>query len=161
MFIGEAPGKQEDRSGRPFAGRAGSVLQDLLISIGLSRKEVFITSIIKCRPPGNRDPKGDEIIACRPFLLRQISLIRPSVIISMGRFSTAVLMDQIGMRTGRISEIHGQTFDAEMPCGSVILIPVYHPAVITHNPRLKEDLIQDFRHVKNVLESERIRDSRI
>lgn len=161
MFIGEAPGEKEDRSGRPFAGRAGTVLQDLLISIGLSRKEVFITSILKCRPPGNRDPRDDEITSCRPYLLRQIALLRPSVIVAMGRFSAAVMMDQFGMRKGRISEIHGNLFRAETPYGSVILFPVYHPAVVTHNPRLRDDLIQDFRQLKNVLDNEGITRGRV
>lgn len=161
MFIGEAPGEKEDRSGRPFAGRAGTVLQDLLISIGLSRKEVFITSILKCRPPGNRDPRDDEITSCRPYLLRQIALLRPSVIVAMGRFSAAVMMDQFGMRKGRISEIHGNLFRAETPYGSVILFPVYHPAVVTHNPRLRDDLIQDFQQLKNVLDNEGITSGRV
>jgi DNA polymerase len=161
MFIGEAPGEKEDRSGRPFAGRAGTVLQDLLISIGLSRKEVFITSILKCRPPGNRDPRDDEITSCRPYLPRQIALLRPSVIVAMGRFSAAVMMDQFGMRKGRISEIHGNLFRAETPYGSVVLFPVYHPAVVTHNPRLRDDLIQDFQQLKNVLDNEGITSGRV
>jgi uracil-DNA glycosylase len=154
MFVGESPGEKEDRSGRPFAGRAGGVLQDLLISIDLSREEVYITSILKCRPPGNRDPRSDEIASCRPYLIRQIALLRPSVIVSMGRFSAAVIMDQFGMRSGRISEIHGHTFRTETPYGSLFLFPVYHPAVVTHNPRLRDDLIRDFRKLKNVLENE-------
>lgn len=156
MFIGEAPGEKEERTGHPFAGRAGAVLQDLLNSIGLSRKEVFITSILKCRPPGNRDPRDDEIASCRPYLLRQIVLLHPSVIVAMGRFSAAVMMDRFGMRTRRISEIHGHALRAETPCGPVILFPVYHPAVVTHNPRLRDDLIQDFRQLKNVLDNEGI-----
>ncbi len=157
MLIGEAPGEKEDHSGRPFAGRAGGVLQDLLISIGLSREEVFITSILKCRPPANRDPRVDEINSCRPYLIRQINLVRPSVIVCMGRFSAAVVMDQFGMRSGRISEIHGHSFRAEMAYGWVILLPVYHPAVVTHNPRLRADLTRDFRQLKNILESEGVR----
>jgi uracil-DNA glycosylase family 4 len=152
MFIGEAPGEKEDRSGHPFAGRAGIVLQDLLGSIGLSRNEVFITSILKCRPPGNRDPKGDEIAPCRPYLHRQIALVQPSVLIPMGRFSAAVILEQFGMSPGRISEIHGRAFRAETSHGSVILFPVYHPAVITHNPPLKSDLVQDFQRLQTVLE---------
>ena len=152
MFIGEAPGEKEDRSGRPFAGRAGIVLQDLLDTIGLSRNEVFITSILKCRPPGNRDPKGDEITSCRPYLHRQIILVQPSVIVPMGRFSAAVILEQFGISPGRISEIHGREIRAETPHCSVILFPVYHPAVITHNPSLKRDLVQDFQQLRTVLE---------
>jgi len=153
MLIGEAPGEKEDRSGRPFAGRAGIVLQDLLESIGLSRKEVFITSILKCRPPKNRDPKKDEIAACRPYLNRQIALLRPSVIVPMGRFSASVILEQFGMIPGRISEIHGHAFRVETPKGSVILFPVYHPAVVTHNPPLKSDLVQDFQRLITVIET--------
>jgi len=152
MFIGEAPGEKEDRSGRPFAGRAGIVLQDLLDTIGLSRNEVFITSILKCRPPGNRDPKGDEITSCRPYLHRQIILVQPSVIVPMGRFSATVILEQFGIRPGRISEIHGREIRAETPHCSIILFPVYHPAVITHNPSLKSDLVQDFQRLRMVLE---------
>lgn len=152
MFIGEAPGEKEDRSGRPFAGRAGKVLQDLLGSIGLSRKDVFITSILKCRPPGNRDPRGDEIASCRPYLHRQIALLRPSVIVPMGRFSAAVTLEQFGMSPGRISEIHGHTFRMETPYGGIILFPVYHPAVVTHNPPLRIELFQDFQRLQTVLE---------
>jgi uracil-DNA glycosylase family 4 len=153
LLVGEAPGESEDRSGRPFAGRAGVILNRLLASIGLSRNEVFITSILKCRPPKNRDPKGDEITACKPYLDRQIALLRPCIIVPMGRFSSAVIMGQFGVAAGRISEIHGQALKVEAPHGPVILFPVYHPAVLTHNPPLRRDLEEDFRRLKEILES--------
>jgi uracil-DNA glycosylase family 4 len=152
LLVGEAPGEKEDRSGRPFAGRAGAILNHLLASIGLSRNDVFITSILKCRPPKNRDPKGDEISACKPYLDRQIALLRPSIIVPMGRFSAAVIMGQFGVPGGRISEIHGKAFRAEAPHGPIILFPVYHPAVVTHNPPLRGDLEADFRRLKEILE---------
>ena len=153
LLVGEAPGKMEDLSGRPFAGRAGAILNRLLASIGLSRNEVFITSILKCRPPDNRDPKQDEIAACKPYLDRQIALLRPSIIVPMGRFSAAVIMGQFGISGGRISEIHGRSFRAEAPHGPVIIFPVYHPAVVTHNPPLRVELEADFRKLKDILES--------
>ena len=153
LLVGEAPGEKEDRSGRPFAGRAGAVLNRLLASIGLSRNDVFITSILKCRPPENRDPKGDEIAACKPFLDRQIALLRPFVIVPMGRFSAGVIMGQFGVPGGRISEIHGTAFRAEAPHGPVVIFPVYHPAVVTHNPPLRRELEADFRKLNDILES--------
>jgi uracil-DNA glycosylase family 4 len=153
LLVGEAPGESEDRSGHPFAGRAGAILNRLLASIGLSRNEVFITSILKCRPPKNRDPKGDEIASCKPYLDRQIALLRPRIIVPMGRFSASVIMGQFGVAGGRISEIHGQPYQAEAPHGPVILFPVYHPAVLTHNPPLRRDLEEDFRRLMEILES--------
>ncbi len=151
IMVGEAPGEQEDRTGRPFAGRAGTILNNLLASAGLSRNDVFITSVLKCRPPGNRDPKADEITACKPYLDRQIVLLRPSVIVPMGRFSASVVMGQFGIPVGKISGIHGRAFPADAPHGPVIIFPVYHPAVVTHNPPLREELAADFRCLKEIL----------
>ncbi|NYT07787.1 MAG: uracil-DNA glycosylase [Methanomicrobiales archaeon] len=151
LLIGEAPGEKEDSTGRPFAGRAGRVLDGLLSSIGLSRTDVFITSVLKCRPPENRDPKPDEIALCKPYLDRQIALLRPSVIVPMGRFSASVIMSQFGIPVGKISEIHGTAFPADAPHGRIIIFPVYHPAVITHNPPLRKDLEGDFWRLKEIL----------
>ncbi len=151
LLVGEAPGEQEDRTGRPFAGRAGKVLDALLASIGLSRTGVFITSILKCRPPKNRDPKRDEIALCTPYLERQIALLRPSVIVPMGRFSASVIMDLFGIPGGKISEIHGKPVRVIAPHGPVIIFPVYHPAVVTHNPPLRSDLEADFGRLKEIL----------
>lgn len=151
LLVGEAPGEQEDRTGRPFAGRAGKVLDSLLALIGLSRSDVFITSILKCRPPENRDPKSDEIALCTPYLDRQIALLRPSVIVPMGRFSASVIMELFGIPGGKISEIHGKPVRVIAPHGPVIIFPVYHPAVVTHNPPLRSDLEADFGRLKEIL----------
>jgi uracil-DNA glycosylase family 4 len=151
LMIGEAPGKKEDELGRPFVGRAGSVLERLLASINLSRDTVYITSIVKCRPPENRDPKDDEISACRPYLERQISLLRPAVIVSLGRISTREIFLKYGISEGTISSVHGKVFSAQAPYGRIFIIPVYHPAVVTHNPNLRPALQHDFDQVKIVL----------
>jgi uracil-DNA glycosylase family 4 len=152
LMVGEAPGKREDELGRPFVGRAGSVLQDLLSSINLSRDEVYITSIIKCRPPGNRDPKDDEIAACHPYLERQIALLRPSVIVPMGRFSAREISRAFGIRERKISDIHGRDFTAQASYGTIHILPVYHPAVVTHNPNLQSALHDDFSQLKKILD---------
>jgi uracil-DNA glycosylase family 4 len=151
LMIGEAPGQKEDEVGRPFIGRAGSVLQELLTSIGLTREDVYITSIIKCRPPGNRDPKDDEIATCSPYLGRQIALLKPSVIVSMGRLSTREMCRRFGIEEGRISEMHGRVIPVHAPHGPVLIFPVYHPAVITHNPNLRQILFEDFAGLRKLL----------
>ena len=151
LLVGEAPGEQEDRTGRPFAGRAGTVLDSLLASAGLSRNDLFITNVLKCRPPKNRDPRKDEIKACKPYLDRQIGLVCPSVIVPLGRFSAAVVMGQFGIPGKKISEIHGMAFPVDAPHGPVTIFPVYHPAAVTHNPALREQLAADFRHLKEIL----------
>jgi uracil-DNA glycosylase, family 4 len=151
MLIGEAPGKQEDISGRPFVGRAGSILNEMLGSAGIRREEVFVTSVIKCRPPKNRDPSPGEISACIPYLERQISLVRPEVIVPMGRFAAACILDMFGLHAGTIGTTHGKLFLPKRQGYSPVIIPVYHPAVITHNPRLKEALKEDFQAIKRHL----------
>ncbi len=153
MLIGEAPGKQEDVSGRPFVGRAGAILNEMLGSAGIRREDVYVTSVIKCRPPKNRDPLPDEISACLPYLQRQISLVRPGIIVPMGRFAAACILDMFGLPAGTIGTIHGKSFLPEGEGYSPFIIPVYHPAVITHNPRLKEALLEDFNAIKRHLKS--------
>jgi DNA polymerase len=153
LLVGEAPGKREDELGRPFVGRAGSILEELLCSIGLSRDEVFITSINKCRPPGNRDPKDDEIAACHPYLERQIELLKPQVIVPMGRFAAREICRTFGLAGGKISDIHGHVLHARARHASLLVLPVYHPAVITHNPNLRPELDADFARLKKVLEN--------
>ncbi len=154
MLIGEAPGKQEDISGKPFVGRAGSILNEMLGSAGIRREDVFVTSVIKCRPPKNRDPSPAEISACIPYLKRQISLIHPDIIVPMGRFAAACILDIFGLPAGTIGTIHGKAFIPEQQGYTPVIIPVYHPAVITHNPRLKESLKEDFNAIKRILHSE-------
>lgn len=153
MFVGEGPGANEDKTGRPFCGRAGSVLDELLSSIDLPRKEVYITNIVKCRPPGNRDPQKDEIQACTPYLKRQIEIIRPGVICSLGRHAMRFLMNQYGLeqKVEGISKIHGKEFEVNTLFGKVVLLPLYHPAVVTYRATMKSVLENDFQNLKKYL----------
>ena len=142
MFIGEAPGYNEDRQGRPFVGAAGGVLDQMLASIGLARSDVFIGNMIKCRPPDNRDPADAEIAACRPYLDRQIDLIDPKVIVALGRHSFGKFFpgEAIGRSRGRPRHWRGR-----------VVFPVYHPAATLHNPRLRPVLEQDFRRLSTLV----------
>ncbi len=135
MFIGEAPGFHEDQQGMPFIGAAGQFLNELLGKIGLDRSDVYITNVVKHRPPGNRDPLPDEMAACRPYLDRQIELVDPKMIVTLGRFSMARWFPG-----GRISQIHGQpkTVDGR------IIVPMYHPAAALHQAALKATIEADF-----------------
>lgn len=143
MFVGEAPGEQESKTGRPFCGAAGKVLDELLNSLSIKREEVYVTNLLKDRPPGNRDPQKEEIEACLPYLERQIEIIKPEVICPLGRYSMHFLMEKFGLKDKiePISKIHGQVFKTEKR----YLIPLYHPAVATYNPHLKETLKKDFK----------------
>jgi uracil-DNA glycosylase family 4 len=134
MLIGEGPGFHEDRLGRPFVGAAGKFLEELLGSIGLTREDVYITNVVKCRPPGNRDPQQEEIEACRPYLDRQIELIRPRVVVTLGRFSM-----QRYFPGASISRIHGQA----KRVGNVIYYPMFHPAAALHQPRWRPLVEED------------------
>lgn len=149
MFIGEAPGKNEALTGRPFCGAAGKILDELLPSIGIDRKEVYITNIVKDRPPFNRDPLPEEIEYYGSFLDRQIEIIKPEVIVSLGRFSMAYIMKKFGLESElkSISQIHGKVFFAEISYGSVKIIPFYHPAVALYGTN-KEILKKDFEILK-------------
>lgn len=135
MLIGEAPGRNEDLKGRPFVGRAGDLLDRLLKSSDMSREDVFITNVVKCRPPENRDPRSGEISTCRPYLDRQINLIEPKVIGTLGNHATKALLDVTG-----ISEIHGKIFMLE---GKKV-VPLYHPAAGLYNPNLLSVMKKDF-----------------
>ncbi|MCD6372539.1 MAG: uracil-DNA glycosylase [Thermococcus sp.] len=152
MFIGEAPGYWEDQKGLPFVGRAGKLLDELLSEIGLSREEVYITNIVKCRPPENRDPTEEEIKACAPYLDRQIDIIRPRVIVPLGRHSMGYILEKFGFKAEPISKIHGKTFEAHTLFGKIIIMPMYHPAAALYRPPLKEELRADFRRLKGLLE---------
>jgi len=148
MFIGEGPGFYEDQQGRPFVGAAGKFLEELLESIGLKRQEVYITNVVKCRPPGNRDPQADEIEACRPYLDRQIELIAPKMIVTLGRYSMEKFFPG-----QQISRIHGQP---RRIAGRVV-VPMYHPAAGLHQPRWKSVIEQDFQKLPRLLkELERV-----
>jgi DNA polymerase len=142
MLIGEAPGFHEDQQGKPFIGASGKFLSELLTKAGLSREEVFITNIVKCRPPGNRDPLPDEIAACRPYLERQIAQIDPDVIVTLGRFSMAQFFPG-----ERISRIHGQPKEI----GQRLYIPMYHPAAALHQGALRATIQEDFDKLPRLL----------
>ncbi len=142
MFIGEAPGFHEDQEGRPFVGAAGQFLNQLITSINLKREEVYITNIIKCRPPGNRDPLPMEIHNCNPWLEQQIALIKPKIIVTLGRYSMSKFFP------GRtISQIHGTSKKGD----GVIYIAMYHPAAALHQQSLRQEIISDFRNISSVL----------
>jgi uracil-DNA glycosylase family 4 len=147
MFIGEAPGASEDEQGVPFVGRAGKLLQKLLEEIGLSRTDVFIANTLKCRPPGNRDPQPIEIQNCQEYLLRQVELIQPTVICTLGNFSTKLLR---GDPTG-ITRLHGQPEVLVLGARAVRLYPIYHPAAALYTPRMLETLREDFMRLPELL----------
>ncbi len=145
MFIGEAPGFNEDLQGKPFVGRAGEVFDELLKSVGLERREVYIANVLKCRPPGNRGPAKEEIRACTPYLDEQISVIRPGVIATLGSFSMSYIFGKFGLKEDKISRIHGRVFRISNLAGTRKIVPLYHPAVATYNAGMKPTLLEDFR----------------
>lgn len=148
MFIGEGPGAKEDDLGRPFVGSAGKFLDEMLASIKLERKDVYITNVVKCRPPNNRDPLPEEVAQCWPWLLDQIKIIKPKLIITLGRHSMARFLPEM-----KISEVHGQAMRREIEgVGSRAFFVLYHPAAALYNPALREVLIKDFKKIPKVLE---------
>lgn len=142
MFIGEAPGFHEDQQGRPFVGAAGQFLEELLASINLTRQQVFIANVIKCRPPNNRDPQPDEIEACRPFLDAQIALIKPKIIVTLGRYSMA-----LAFSNATISRIHGQP----KRVGDIVYFPMFHPAAALHQPQYRTLIERDILKLPQIL----------
>jgi uracil-DNA glycosylase family 4 len=153
MLIGEAPGENEAKTGVPFIGRSGKFLDELILSVGLERENIYITSIVKDRPPKNRDPRPDEIAEYAPFLDRQIEMIQPKVIGALGRFAMVYIMERYGLKdqVASISGLHGKVFDAELPYGIVKFVPLYHPAAAIYNQKLKGTLIEDFKVLKTVI----------
>jgi len=147
MFVGEAPGLQEAKTGRPFCGAAGKILNELLELVRIKREEVYIANLLKCRPPGNRDPQPEEIKDCFSYLKRQIEIIRPKIICPLGRYSMKFLMENFGLedQIEGISKIHGRLFESKNLFQSIIVIPFYHPAVATYNPNMKGILAKDFK----------------
>jgi DNA polymerase len=147
MFVGEAPGFHEDKQGVPFVGAAGKLLDQLLAGIGLSRSDVFVANVLKCRPPGNRDPLPEEIEACESHLFRQIELIQPRVVATLGNFATKLLS---GRPTG-ITRVHGQEQETTLGGRRVLLYPIYHPAAALYTPRMLEVLRSDFARIPELL----------
>ena len=147
MFVGEAPGFHEDKQGVPFVGQAGKLLDKLLAGIGLTRSDVFVANVLKCRPPGNRDPQPDEIQACEAHLWKQIELIQPKVVATLGNFATKLLS---GRQLG-ITRVHGQEQETTLGGNKVLLYPIYHPAAALYTPRMLEVLESDFRRLPELL----------
>ena len=148
MFVGEAPGKNEALTGRPFCGAAGKILDELLASIGLKREDIYITNIVKDRPPENRDPLPEEIAYYAPFLDQQIEILQPRVIATLGRFSMSYLLNKYFLPASTISEMHGQVIEMQEKYGPVVIVPLYHPAASIYNQKLKETLKADFAVLK-------------
>jgi DNA polymerase len=148
MFIGEAPGYSEDLKGKPFVGDAGKFLDILLEEANLLRDSVFITNIVKCRPPNNREPSTEEIITCSQYLDRQIQVIKPKIIITLGNHSTTYIFHQVGLPFDGITQVHGRFFKASISKIQTTIFPTFHPASALYNPKYKNLLLQDFRAVK-------------
>ena len=150
MFVGEAPGFHEDQQGVPFVGQAGKLLERLLNGIGLSRADVYIANVLKCRPPGNRDPQPDEIEACEPHLFRQIELIQPTVVATLGNFATKLLS---GKPLG-ITRVHGREQETTLGGRRLLLYPLYHPAAALYTPAMLKVLESDFARIPQLMSRE-------
>jgi DNA polymerase len=147
MFVGEAPGFHEDKQGVPFVGAAGQLLGKLLAEIDLTREDVFVANVLKCRPPGNRDPQPEEIDACESHLFRQIELIRPKVICTLGNFATKLLSG----RPDGITKVHGREQEVTLGSTRVLLYPIFHPAAALYTPRMLDTLRADFARLPEIL----------
>jgi DNA polymerase len=145
MFVGEAPGRDEDRQGEPFVGRAGQLLTKIIESIGLTRDQVYIANVIKCRPPHNRNPELDEVQTCEPFLFQQLDVIRPRVVVALGAFAVRTLLHS----EQSISRLRGQVFDYR----GAKLVPTFHPAFLLRSPDRKRDVWEDMKKVRALLSS--------
>lgn len=147
MFVGEAPGRDEDLQGEPFVGRAGKLLTKIIESIGLHREDVYIANILKCRPPGNRNPEPDEVTTCSPFLFRQIEVIKPLVVVALGAYAARTLLDT----EVAISKLRGRFHDYR----GTQLMPTYHPSYLLRNPGAKRPVWEDMKLVRNLLKERR------
>ena len=151
MFVGEAPGADEDKQGEPFVGRAGQLLTKIIEAMELTRDDVYIANVLKCRPPGNRNPEPDEVDTCSPYLLRQIELIQPKVIVTLGNFSAKMLLDTKTGITALRGKFHEYAF-AEKERQAPVVMPTYHPAYLLRNPNAKRDVWEDMQQVMTYLE---------
>lgn len=152
MFVGEAPGRNEAKTGRPFCGAAGKILDWLLQGAGIKREEVYVTNIVKDRPPQNRDPLPEEIEIYGPFLDRQIEIIQPQVIATLGRYAMGYIMNKfdLSLELEPIGKAHGKIYEATTNYGKIKIIPLYHPAVAVYNSHTKDILTKDFELLKNI-----------
>lgn len=146
MFVGEAPGEEEDERGEPFVGRSGQLLTKIIEAIGLSREQVYIANVIKCRPPANRNPEPDEVASCEPFLFRQIDAIMPKVIVPLGKFAAQSLLKTMEP----ITKLRGRQFDYR----GAVLIPTFHPAYLLRNPSAKREVWEDMKKVREILQAD-------
>jgi len=148
IFVGEAPGFHEDQQGVPFVGQAGKLLDRLLEGIGLTRADVFVANVLKCRPPGNRDPQPEEIAACEPHLFRQIELLEPVLVATLGNFATKLLSG----RPAGITRVHGQEQEVTLGARTVLLYPLFHPAAALYTPSMLKVLEEDFARIPALLD---------
>ncbi|MGW8250177.1 MAG: uracil-DNA glycosylase [Anaerolineales bacterium] len=153
MLVGEAPGAQEAKTGRPFVGRAGKVLDGLLQSIGVQREQVYITNVVKDRPPDDRKPTVKEIALYGPFLTRQIDIIQPDVIVSLGRVAMQYLFDRFDLPDSdqNLSQLHGQVYTSQASYGEIRVVPLYHPAAAFYNPAYRDNLEEDIQVLKQFI----------
>ena len=147
MFVGEAPGADEDIQGEPFVGRAGQLLTKIIEAMGYTRKDVYIANVLKCRPPGNRNPEPDEVASCQPFLFRQIDVVQPKVMVALGTFAAQALLDT----KDPIGRLRGRAW----PCRGRLLVPTFHPAFLLRSPDRKRDTWDDMKLVMSILRGER------
>ena len=152
LFIGEAPGYWEDVKGKPFVGSAGEILDEMLSKIGLSRNRVYLANILKCRPPENRDPSVGEIKDCVPYLDQQIKIIKPKIIVALGRHSSSYILSRCGLEGAGIAKLHGGKYEVELLGFRVLLVPMYHPAAVLYNPKYRSALERDFQLLRGELE---------
>lgn len=152
MFVGEAPGRNEAKTGRPFCGTAGKVLDELLVHVGIKRADVYITNIVKDRPQENRDPTQEEIDIYGPFLDRQVDILKPKVVCALGRYAMGYIMQKFGLgdKMEAISKMHGKAFDAKTSYGPIKVVCLYHPCVAVYNPNRKDELKKDFEILKYI-----------
>lgn len=151
MFIGEAPGYWEDVKGKPFVGDAGRFLDTLISNLGLTRDDVFIGNILKCRPPRNREPSQIEIQTCTPYLDRQIKTIKPKIIVTLGNYSTSYIFSKAGLPFSSITQVHGKFYEASFFGMQVLVFATYHPAAALYNPKYKQQITQDFQVLRQEL----------
>lgn len=150
MFIGEAPGADEDRQGEPFVGRAGKLLTEIIKAMKFTREDVYIANVLKCRPPGNRDPAPDEVETCSPYLIRQIELIQPKVIVALGSFAAKMLLNTKTGITALRGQFHESTL-AQQSDNAPVIMPTYHPAYLLRNPNAKREVWEDMQQVMELL----------
>ena len=151
VFVGEAPGKEEDIRGEPFVGSAGKLLNQVLEKAGFSRKNVYVTNLVRCRPPKNRKPLKSELNACSNYLERELDIIKPKIIAPLGNTALYVIMRKYGLKPSKIGEVHGRIFEREAVWGNIVILPLYHPAAALYNKNLLELIEKDFGKLKKFI----------